>query len=404
MAHQRGIELAVADHNSREDRAFRLALRTVDDTGDPASALRAADRLAADPLVVAVVGPTAVVLREDLVARYGRTRLAVVVVAAGSTTAEPGTALHLCVTRPLDRMLTPALISYLTRTRPARRILLVEDAADAVLGGEIAAAFREAAPAGATLLEAPMARGNAGFGVVARKAVSSRADAAVYAGGDASRAARLATALAGEGFTGVRVAAGPALGPAFLDRADEAAEGWVFAEAYADPSALPSARSFTAAHRKRFGAPPATWAAEAYDAVGLIADAAGTTSASGRSAAASPSGWFAPSIEGSYAPSPSTPRRDRCARRTGSFSTGWRTDAAAGWACTAACETSPWTVDFDCHGRGHVGHAETAEGMVSGSTSPCPIVCGRSGLPERVAAPRAAELAVRLQTSASRSA
>ncbi|MGW0301676.1 bifunctional serine/threonine-protein kinase/ABC transporter substrate-binding protein [Streptomyces anthocyanicus] len=281
VAHQRGIELAVADHNSREDRAFRLALRTVDDTGDPASALRAADRLAADPLVVAVVGPTAVVLREDLVARYGRTRLAVVVVAAGSTTAEPGTALHLCVTRPLDRMLTPALISYLTRTRPARRILLVEDAADAVLGGEIAAAFREAAPAGATLLEAPMARGNAGFGVVARKAVSSRADAAVYAGGDASRAARLATALAGEGFTGVRVAAGPALGPAFLDRADEAAEGWVFAEAYADPSALPSARSFTAAHRKRFGAPPATWAAEAYDAVGLIADAAGTTSASG---------------------------------------------------------------------------------------------------------------------------
>ncbi|MFH8534741.1 bifunctional serine/threonine-protein kinase/ABC transporter substrate-binding protein [Streptomyces tendae] len=281
VAHQRGIQLAVADHNSRADREFRLALRAVDDTGDPASALRAADRLAADSSVIAVIGPTGNVLREDLVARYGRARLALVVVAAGSTTAEPGTALHLCVARPLDRMLTPGLISYLTRTRPARRILLVEDAADAALGGEIASAFREAAPAGATLLEAPLARGKAGFGVVARKAVTSKADAAVYAGGDASRAARLATALAGEGFTGVRVAAGPALGPAFLDRADEAAEGWVFAEAYADPSALPSARSFTAAHRKRFGEPPATWAAEAYDAVGLIADAAGTTSASG---------------------------------------------------------------------------------------------------------------------------
>lgn len=178
-------------------------------------------------------------------------------------------------------MLTPGLISYLTRTRPAQRILLVEDAADAALGGEIAGAFREAALAGAALVEVPLTRGNESFGVVARKAVTSKADATVYAGGDASRAARLATVLAGEGFTGARVAAGPALGPAFLDGAGEAAGGWVFAEAYADPSALPSARAFTAAHRKRFGAPPATWAAEAYDAVGLIADAAGTTSASG---------------------------------------------------------------------------------------------------------------------------
>ncbi|CAM5226694.1 ABC transporter substrate-binding protein, partial [Streptomyces fimicarius] [Streptomyces griseus] len=103
----------------------------------------------------------------------------------------------------------------------------------------------------------------------------------VLGSGDASRAARLATALADEGFTGARVALGSALGPAFLDGAGEAAEGWVFAEAYADPAALPAAEAFTAAHRKRFGAPPATWAAEAYDAVGLIARAAGTTSASG---------------------------------------------------------------------------------------------------------------------------
>lgn len=111
--------------------------------------------------------------------------------------------------------------------------------------------------------------------------MTSRADAVVLGGGNASRAARLATALAGEGYTGSRVATGSALGPAFLQGAGAAADGWVFAEAYADPTALPTARTFTAAHRKRFGAPPATWAAEAYDAVGLIARAAGTTSASG---------------------------------------------------------------------------------------------------------------------------
>ncbi|WP_257136467.1 ABC transporter substrate-binding protein, partial [Streptomyces sp. st170] len=235
LAHQRGAQLAVADHNSRKDKAFRLALRTEDDAGDPAAALRVAGRLAADPTVVAVLGPTGAVLRADLVQRYGEARLATVVVAAGSSTVESGTGLHLCLTRPLDRMLTPGLVSYLTRTSPATRVLLVEDAADPGLAGEIGSTFREAAPTGVTLLEHPLARGDAGFGAVARKAVSSGADAVVHAGGDASRAGRLATALAAEGFTGARVAAGPALGPAFLDGAGAAADGWVFAEAYADP-------------------------------------------------------------------------------------------------------------------------------------------------------------------------
>ncbi|QXR00095.1 ABC transporter substrate-binding protein [Streptomyces sp. WY228] len=281
LAHQRGAQLAVADHNARKDKAFRLALRTEDDAGDPAAALRVAERLAADTSVIAVLGPTGQLLREELVQRYGAARLATVVVAAGASTVETGTGLHLCVTRPLDDMLTTGLISHLARTTPAGRILLVEDAADPGLAGEVGSAFRESTPTGATLLEHPLVRGDAGFGAVARKAVTGKADAVVLGSGDASRAARLATALADEGFTGARVALGSALGPAFLDGAGEAAEGWVFAEAYADPAALPAAEAFTAAHRKRFGAPPATWAAEAYDAVGLIARAAGTTSASG---------------------------------------------------------------------------------------------------------------------------
>ncbi|WNF30265.1 bifunctional serine/threonine-protein kinase/ABC transporter substrate-binding protein [Streptomyces sp. C11-1] len=283
LAHRRGVELAVADHNSRKEQALRLALRTEDDAGDPRQALRTADRLGADPEVIAVVGPTGDVLREEIVERYAKARLAPVVVAAGATTVETGSGadLHLCLTRTLDRALATGLIGYLVNTRPAKRILLVQDAADPVLGGEIGGTFRNATPTGSTLIEHPLPRGAAGYGGAARKAVTARADAVVHAGGDASRAARLATALADAGFTGTRLAAGPALGPAFLTGAGRAAEGWVFAEAYSDPAALPAARAFTAAHRKRFGAPPATWAAEAYDAVHLIARAAGATSASG---------------------------------------------------------------------------------------------------------------------------
>ncbi|MEU3071224.1 bifunctional serine/threonine-protein kinase/ABC transporter substrate-binding protein [Streptomyces sp. NPDC006906] len=276
IAHRRGVLLAIADHNARAGTTFRLALRTEDDAGDPDRALRAAGRLVAAPALIATIGPTGAVLAADVVQRYAEAQLALVVVAAGSTTAS-GTAAHLCVTRPYDRMLTPGLIGYVAHTRPAERVLLVEDGGGARLAGELGSGFRNTPPADATLAEHVLPPGDAGFAATARKAVAGRADAVVFAGGDATRAARLATALAREGYTGGRVAAGPVLGPAFLDEAGEAADGWVFAEAYADPEALPSAGAFTAAHRERFGAPPATWAAEAYDAVGLIARAAATT-------------------------------------------------------------------------------------------------------------------------------
>ncbi|GGP47468.1 bifunctional serine/threonine-protein kinase/ABC transporter substrate-binding protein [Streptomyces sindenensis] len=278
LAHQRGVRLAVADHNARTDTAFRLALRTENDAGDPRRALRAAGLLGSGPEVIAAVGPTGAVLAEDVVQRYAEARLALVVVAAGSTTASE-TAAHLCVTRPYDRMLAPGLISYVVHTRPAERVLLVQDHTG--LGGELAGDFREAVPADTTVITQALPRGDTGYGAAARKAVTSRADAVVLASGDAARAARLATALADEDYSGTRIAAGPALGPAFLTGAGAAADGWVFAEAYADPAALPSARTFTADHRRRFGAPPATWAAEAYDAVGLIARAAGAAAAPG---------------------------------------------------------------------------------------------------------------------------
>ncbi|XQE85458.1 bifunctional serine/threonine-protein kinase/ABC transporter substrate-binding protein [Streptomyces microflavus] len=281
LAHLRGAQLAVADHNSHTGKAFRLALRTEDDAGEPARALRSADRLVADPDVIAVLGPTGDVLPEDVVLRYGKARVATVVVAAGSTTAGSGASLPLCVTRPYDGSLAPGLVSYLVHTRPAERILLVSDAADPDRSWKIGSDFRDAALTGATLTEHLLPEGASGFRPVARRATAIRADAVIHAGRSASRAARLAGALAAEGFTGTRVGAGPALGPAFLKGAGKAADGWVFAEAYADPAALPTAAGFTAAHRRRFGAPPATWAAEAYDAVGLIARAAAATSAAG---------------------------------------------------------------------------------------------------------------------------
>ncbi|MFB8102978.1 ABC transporter substrate-binding protein [Streptomyces sp. NPDC056007] len=281
LAHRRGAQLAVDDHNSLTGKAFRLALRVEDDAGDAARAVRTADRLVADPQVIAVLGPTGDVLPEAVVLRYGEARLATVVVAAGSATGAWDAGLQLCVTRPYDDSLAPGLVSYLVHTRPAERILLVLDEADPDRSWKTGSAFRDANLTGTTLTEHPLPDGESGFRPAARRATAVRADAVVYTGGSAPRAARLATALAAEGFTGTRAGAGPALGPAFLRGAGRAADGWVFAEAYADAAALPTAAKFTAAHRRRFGVPPATWAAEAYDAVGLIARASAATSAGG---------------------------------------------------------------------------------------------------------------------------
>ncbi|MFS0696382.1 bifunctional serine/threonine-protein kinase/ABC transporter substrate-binding protein [Streptomyces nitrosporeus] len=276
LAHRRGVLLAVADHNSRTGAAFRLALRTEDDGGTTAGAERAAARLIRDTGVLAVVGPTLDTVPKTVADRYGSSRLAVVTVSTATSAGEPGG--FPCAIRPADEELSTALIHYLARVRPATRIRVVEDREDEELSWAIAHAVRDVTFGAATVTVDPV-EADQGFGPAAGRAVAAGADAVVHAGGSPARAARCARALAAVGYTGTRLSSGPVLSPVFLREAGEAAEGWVFAQACTDPSAAPSAKRFAQAHRRRFGAPPAYWAAEAYDAVGLIARAAADTSA-----------------------------------------------------------------------------------------------------------------------------
>ncbi|MFE7425690.1 bifunctional serine/threonine-protein kinase/ABC transporter substrate-binding protein [Streptomyces sp. NPDC057545] len=279
LAHERGVRIAVADHNSRAAAAgFRLSLRTEDDGGDATRALRVADRLAADPKVLAVIGPTGNIAENAVVSRYEKARLAQVVVAAGSTTAESSVTKTLCVTRHFDSFLPNALTRYVT-VRSMKRLVVVEDRADPQVGWSIANHFRDTRFRETEVTVRPVAADSASFAPAARAAVAAGADAVVYAGSSPVRGARCALALAAAGFTGTGMSVGPVLAPAFRRDAGRAAEGWVFAEAYTDPPGLPTAKAFTAAYRRRFGTAPARWAAEAYDAVGLIARAVRSTSA-----------------------------------------------------------------------------------------------------------------------------
>lgn len=130
LAHQRGALLAVDDHNARKDKAFTLVLHTEDDAGDAARASRVADRITADPRMLAVIGPTGPVATEAVVSRYAKAGLAQVVVAAGSTTAETSTAKSLFVLRPFDVSLALGVTRHLAYIEPVEHVAVIEDLAD----------------------------------------------------------------------------------------------------------------------------------------------------------------------------------------------------------------------------------------------------------------------------------
>ncbi|MER6254770.1 bifunctional serine/threonine-protein kinase/ABC transporter substrate-binding protein [Streptomyces sp. NPDC001584] len=273
QAHERGMKLAVERHNSRSDAAFRLGLRVADDGGDATRAAQAVKELAADPAVVALTGPTWDAAVPQLVAACATADLALLLVSVDS----PETALSqpewrtVCATRPAGDQFVLPVIDYLSRIRPVRRTGLVED----VEGGEptwpLVRTLQQSPPSAGTVTTHRIPAGSSDFAGAARAMTEAGAEAVVFAGISPQRAAGLARALADAGFQGPRMGLQHLMEPAFLTGAGPAAEGWLFSTYFTDPQAVPAAAEFVAAHRAAYGQPPARWATEAYDAVGLLA-------------------------------------------------------------------------------------------------------------------------------------
>ncbi|WP_371572839.1 bifunctional serine/threonine-protein kinase/ABC transporter substrate-binding protein [Streptomyces sp. NBC_01314] len=273
LAQERGARLAVAAHNARKDTRFRLALTSYDDRGEAGRATDGARRLLAEPSLCAVIGPTTVAAARVAVPLYGEASTPVLPVSAdydalGLSSATERT---LCVTTAPSRYRTTPVLAYLTWVRKVERTAVVQDQAAAGMA-ETARDLRETPPSEGTSTVHPVASGTDDFGPAVAAALAAHPEAIVYAGTSPTRAAACARALATAGFTGPRVTFESVMRPAFLEAAGEAAEGWVFGAPYSEPQSSDSkaAKAFTAAYRDRYGAPPARWAAEAYDAVGLI--------------------------------------------------------------------------------------------------------------------------------------
>ncbi|MFJ8028260.1 bifunctional serine/threonine-protein kinase/ABC transporter substrate-binding protein [Streptomyces sp. NPDC096311] len=272
-AQERGVRLAVEQFNSRKGKPFELTLKTADDGGSAGRAQTAARKLIQDTAVLAVLGPTNDETAHAVLGTYDEALLPLLCVSAGGlilTSQQYRSFVH-C--RPSDAAVAIPISIYLRKQKGVLRPGLLQDRTAQTYSTESASINatmlrRLGRPAYPRVIPAS-ADGTDDIGPVIDDMLRAGIDSFVYAG-YAQGAALVARRLATAGFEGPRLTPQAVIDPAFLEQAGDAAEGWLLTASFVDPSALPAAAAFTAAFRKRYGAAPGHYAAEAYDTVNLV--------------------------------------------------------------------------------------------------------------------------------------
>lgn len=283
LAQESGVRLAVDHLNSRAGRGFDLALQVQDDAGSPTRAQRIARQLSADDRVSSVIGPTTDACAKAVLEQYRKALLPMVCVSVGLDGVSAERYRTYAATRPPDRSLAAPLVAHLVRTVRARRTVLIDDTAEGDFSWELCADVAQALPSGQRTTTRRTLAAEDGttddFRALAESVTGGKADAVLFAGGF-ERAAKLARALRAAGYSGARLTTQRALDHRFFTMAGEAAEGWVFATTFLDPTRVTAAKSFVADYRRRFGTAPPWYSAEAYDATLFVARALTTLGAS----------------------------------------------------------------------------------------------------------------------------
>ncbi|MFI9584944.1 bifunctional serine/threonine-protein kinase/ABC transporter substrate-binding protein [Streptomyces sp. NPDC052236] len=269
-AQEQGARLAVEQFNARKDKPFPLALRALDDGGSPQRAPAVARRLTADREVLAVLGPTDDATAQAVLPVYDEALLALLAVSPGGLDLVAEENRSFVHARAGDGIVAvPLSVQLVSRMKSARPGLL-QDRTAGQYGWE--SAYMTSAIArdlGRVVYPRVVPAQLKDFKPVVADMLGAGVDSFAYCGYPQG-AARFARELATAGFNGPRVAPQAVLDPEFLTLAGEAAEGWMVCTSFVDPAGVPTAKAFTAAFRKRYGAPPGYFAAEAYDTVNLV--------------------------------------------------------------------------------------------------------------------------------------
>ncbi|MGW0998456.1 bifunctional serine/threonine-protein kinase/ABC transporter substrate-binding protein [Streptomyces sp. NPDC002523] len=263
QAQEEGARLAVEEFNARVDRSFALRLRTADDGGSADRATAAAQRLADDPDVLAVIGSSTDVTTQAALPVYDAALLPVLSMSAGQNLYQN---LRSFVRgRPLHGTVAMKLAFHWAATSHVGPVGLLLDRSggdvswmtvqmvNLIVGKYDRATHPRVVPAGTTEL-----------GPVIDDMRSGGIKAFVYAG-PLDGAIRTARAL--DGFEGPKYAAEPALDARFA--AEPTAAGWTVVGSAIGPGAA-QVRTFAEAFRARYGRAPGLWAAEGYDAANLL--------------------------------------------------------------------------------------------------------------------------------------
>jgi ABC-type branched-subunit amino acid transport system substrate-binding protein len=268
-AQERGLRLAVDEFNARPGSPFRLAVKTVDDGGDPARSVTAARKLVADRSVLAVIGPTTDATALASLATYDAASLPLIAVSPGATVLGVSGSRSFLHARVTDTVLPFYLDAYLRGTAKSRTVGIVDDrAADAYgweLSSTLANILRQARQPAVPKVVSAL---RTDFGPTLDALLDGGADSVAFAGYH-DRAALLARELVSRDFPGARAAAQGVLDARFLSAAGDAADGWVIVAPVMDATVAPEAKTFRAAYLERFDAEPERYAVETYDVAQL---------------------------------------------------------------------------------------------------------------------------------------
>ncbi|MGA5453001.1 bifunctional serine/threonine-protein kinase/ABC transporter substrate-binding protein [Streptomyces umbrinus] len=269
-AQERGARLAVEQFNSRKDKPFELTLKSSDDGGSAERAPAAAKKLIQDADVLAVLGPSSDETAHAVLATYDEALLPLLSVSVGGLIPTDQQYRSFMQCRAMDAILSMALAVRLSGQKETQLPGLLQDRTAQTYSWECAqsATFMlrgHGRPPYPRVIPAD----TEDVGPVVTDMLRAGIDSFMFAG-YARGAARVARELTTAGFDGPRLAPQAVLDPEFLEQAEEAAEGWLVASSFVDPSAVPAAKAFTAAFRKRYHAAPGYYAAEAYDTVNLV--------------------------------------------------------------------------------------------------------------------------------------
>ena len=264
-----GEKLALAQYNSSRP-SLTVTIDAFDSQGQPAQAENGAANLSGEN-VVAVIGPA--LPGESAAADPIFEQLGIPNISASVTTPAQAQHAYKYFHRVLadDSRQGPADADYFVRTLGEKSIAVVDD--DSTYGAGLTAAFtgQVLKDGGEVAVTDHLDPNGQDYGSTVNRVVASPATA-VFFGGYYYAAGRFIHELKAAGFTGAFMSGDGSENASFVADAGGAsfADGAWLSCACADETTNPAARSFVRGYQEMFGAPPATYSAEAYDATNFV--------------------------------------------------------------------------------------------------------------------------------------